>query len=74
VLVERIDRLVSSWNAEVSVFVVDDRSIGELPNSVDFGDLTSINRLELLSLSANLGHQRAITVGLCELEFRRHGS
>ena len=70
VLVERIDRLVNSWNSEVGVFVVDDCSIGELPNLADLGDLTSINRLELLSLSANLGHQRAIAVGLSELELR----
>ena len=70
VLVERIDRLVSSWNVEVTVFVVDDCSIGEPPNSAAFRDLASISRLELLSLSANLGHQRAIAVGLCELELR----
>jgi glycosyltransferase involved in cell wall biosynthesis len=69
-LVGRIDGLVSSWNAQISVFVVDDCSIGVLPNRSDFGDLTDINRLELLSLSANLGHQRAIAVGLCEMELR----
>jgi hypothetical protein len=70
VLVEQIDRFVGSWNVEVSVFAVDDCSIGEPPNSADFDDLASISRLELLSLSANLGHQRAIAVGLCELELR----
>lgn len=70
ILVERIDRLVSSWNAEISVFVVDDCSISELPDRSDFGNLSSIRHLELLSLSANLGHQRAIAVGLCELELR----
>jgi hypothetical protein len=70
ILIERIDRLVSSWNAEISIFVVDDCSIGELPDRSDFGDLSSIQHLELLSLSANLGHQRAIAVGLCELELR----
>jgi hypothetical protein len=69
-LVDRIDHLVSSWDAEISIFVVDDCSIGELPNGSDFGELPGINRLELLSLSANLGHQRAIAVGLCELELR----
>ena len=40
------------------------------PNRSDFGNLSSIKHLELLSLSANLGHQRAIAVGLCELELR----
>jgi polyisoprenyl-phosphate glycosyltransferase len=72
ILIERIDRLVSSWNAEISIFVVDDCSIGELPDRSDFGGLSSIQHLELLSLSANLGHQRAIAVGLCELEFREN--
>jgi len=70
VLVERIDSLLSSWDADIDIFVVDDCSIGEPPNRSDFADLPSIQRLELLSLSANLGHQRAIAVGLCELEFR----
>jgi glycosyltransferase involved in cell wall biosynthesis len=70
VLVDRIDRLVSSWKVEASVFVVDDCSVDKLPHSSAFGDLASISRLELLSLSANLGHQRAIAVGLCELELR----
>jgi glycosyltransferase involved in cell wall biosynthesis len=70
ILVERIDRLVSSWNAEISVFVVDDCSISELPDRSDFGSLSRIRHLEFLSLSANLGHQRAIAVGLCELELR----
>lgn len=69
-LVEQIDRLISSWNAEVSIFVVDDCSIGELPDQSDFRNLSNIKHLELLSLSANLGHQRAIAVGLCELELR----
>jgi glycosyltransferase involved in cell wall biosynthesis len=69
-LIQRIDCLVSSWNAEISVFVVDDCSISELPDWSGFGDLPSIKRLEVLSLSANLGHQRAIAVGLCELELR----
>lgn len=70
-LVKRIDSLVGSWNAQISVFVVDDCSVGEMPNWSDFGDLPGVNRLELLSLSANLGHQRAIAVGLCELELRQ---
>ena len=70
ILVEQVDRLVNSWNAEISVFVVDDCSIGDLPDRSDLGDLSSIEHLEVLSLSANLGHQRAIAVGLCELELR----
>ena len=51
--------------------VVDDCSFGEPPNCSDLGDLPGIHRLEVLSLSANLGHQRAIVVGLCELELRQ---
>jgi polyisoprenyl-phosphate glycosyltransferase len=69
-LVQRIDCHVSSPNLQLSVFVVDDCSMGQLPNASDFGDLPGINHLEILSLSANLGHQRAIAVGLCELERR----
>jgi len=70
ILLERIDSLVSSWNTEASIFVIDDCSIGDLPDRSDFRNRSNIKHLELLSLSANLGHQRAIAVGLCELELR----
>jgi len=52
------------WNVRLRVIAIDDGST-ELPPAFP-GDLKNIDRVEVLSLVCNMGHQRAIAVGLCE--------
>ena len=59
-----INDCAASWNAGVRVIAVDDGST-ELPPS-SFSELKHIDRVEVVSLVCNLGHQQAIAVGLCE--------
>lgn len=53
----------------VSLFVVDDGSTTEIDVNI-LPETKNIRSIECLSLLTNLGHQRAIAVGLCELEKR----
>lgn len=55
--------------ADVSVLIVDDGS--ELPFSdcgTDFGPFANFRRLSVLELKRNLGHQRAISLGLTYID------
>lgn len=63
-LLPRIDRAVagSSWNA--SVLLVDDASSEPLPGDWPGADLPALESVSVLNLRCNLGHQRAIALGL----------
>lgn len=67
-LCRKIERCTSACNAHFSVFAVDDGSsdaLQDFPGSIDvFCNITSI---KILHLACNLGHQRAIAVGLAEV-------
>ncbi|PTN36512.1 glycosyltransferase [Desulfonatronum sp. SC1] len=65
-LASAIDNLVPSWGAEVTLYVVDDGSTTELVTD-HLPQLRHLTSIERITLAANLGHQRAIAVGLCEL-------
>jgi glycosyltransferase involved in cell wall biosynthesis len=63
-LLHAIDDCVCTWKVQVRVIAVDD---GSTENSLlSLGNLEYIDRVEVVSLVCNLGHQRAIAVGLCE--------
>jgi hypothetical protein len=72
VLVTDIDRALASrgWRAEVQI--VDD---GGCPPPAGFGDwsLANVDRVDVLRLRRNVGHQRAICIGLVEL-YQRQGT
>ena len=64
---EGLDRVLADEEVRLSVIVVDDGSTEE--QTLEAGDLESLERLdqvELLHLTCNLGHQRAIAVGIAE--------
>jgi glycosyltransferase involved in cell wall biosynthesis len=67
-LLSRLDESLQREGFEVDVFVVDDAS--DYLNYEDFipDDLTAIKSVEVLELRRNLGHQRAIAVGLAYVE------
>jgi polyisoprenyl-phosphate glycosyltransferase len=69
VLIEHLDKVLEDCGLKIDLFVVDDGSTIRV-------DLTQIpitrhiQCIECLSLVTNMGHQRAIAVGLCEIEKR----
>jgi polyisoprenyl-phosphate glycosyltransferase len=62
-----IDALAAEWNADLSVFGVDDGSL-EPGDALRFEPpLRNIDQVRLIRLQCNLGHQRAIAIGLVEV-------
>ena len=64
-LVEKIDSvgLPDTW--KISIFAVNDGSSSDFDSKAGcFGDLERVGKVEILHLNRNLGHQKAITVGL----------
>ncbi len=63
-LCRNIAALAPAWPARLTILAIDDGSQTSLPDDTGLQDLTSLERVEILSLACNLGHQRAIAVGL----------
>ncbi|MEZ4393600.1 MAG: glycosyltransferase [Polyangiales bacterium] len=66
VLLERLQAALEGEVARVEYLLVNDGSTLPPPASISLGDKGSW-RCDVLSLRRNLGHQRAIAVGLCHL-------
>jgi len=62
-LLAELDRALAGFAAPVSVLFVDDGS-REQPPALDPGSPQKLQSVEILHLRRNLGHQRAIAVGL----------
>ena len=69
-LINQIDIAFSSRNELIEVLFVDDGSSKAFPEFLDF-PLTKIFKVEILKLRRNLGHQRAIAIGLCFIQANR---
>ncbi|MEA2755335.1 MAG: polyisoprenyl-phosphate glycosyltransferase [Aliidongia sp.] len=64
ILCRNIDSLSPSWGARVTIIAVDDGSFAPPPADMRVEKLANIFKIEIISLACNLGHQRAIAVGL----------
>jgi polyisoprenyl-phosphate glycosyltransferase len=64
VLCRNLDSLSPSWGVRLSILAVDDGSHDPLPQDARLERLNNIDSIEILALACNLGHQRAIAVGL----------
>lgn len=64
-LLHDIDAQLSGSGLEVAILAVDDGSI-EPPDGLDTLRLEHVRRVDLIRLVCNVGHQRAIAVGLVE--------
>lgn len=64
ILLLELDKVAQSLEDHVSVFVVDDGST--LAPTVSHNAFVRLKAVELISLTCNLGHQRAIVTGICE--------
>jgi glycosyltransferase involved in cell wall biosynthesis len=66
-LIRNIDEVLISIDQEASILIVDDHSsTSPQKNFIDY-DLSHIANIRILSLRRNLGHQRAIAIGLTQL-------
>ena len=67
-LIRRLDRAIASHPYRVEILLVDDGSIQEM-NAADFAPgFTALKGVRILHLRRNLGHQRAIAIGLVHIE------
>jgi hypothetical protein len=66
-LLHSLDEAIAKTDATFSVLLVDDGSTSPIPEELEKINLSRIDALEILILHRNLGHQRAIAVGLCHI-------
>ncbi len=64
-LLLQIDQINLSSEIELNILVIDDFSSEEIPINSYQEKYQKINQFNILKLRRNLGHQRAITIGLC---------
>jgi glycosyltransferase involved in cell wall biosynthesis len=66
VLLSRLNAVAKSIESRIFVTVVDDGSIAKIDGSIeDLSALTSLQGIEIVHLAVNVGHQRAIAIGMC---------
>jgi hypothetical protein len=71
-LIEDIDRATLAFDRALELIIVDDGSTSRAPRwtSLPAAGCSRLERVEILRLALNLGHQRAIAVGLSALARR----
>jgi hypothetical protein len=67
-VIAELDRVMHELDYDVSVLLVDDGSSELVAHSLDGVTLTAITEVTQLPLRRNLGHQRAIAIGLAHIE------
>ena len=70
-MLRSLDRVLSEKQIEASVVVVDDGSTVPLKDQLHGAAYHRISRVEVLQLRRNLGHQRAIAIGLAFIHGER---
>ncbi|CAN5189969.1 glycosyltransferase family 2 protein [soil metagenome] len=63
-MLAEIDKVMPAWNMNVDLIAVDDGSSQSPQIGLAVGALSNIRDVTIVSLAANLGHQRAIATGL----------
>ena len=64
VLLEKLDHEIARLDSRVSILIVDDGSTENPPDKLSKAP-SHIDKIEIIQLRRNLGHQRAIAMGLC---------
>jgi glycosyltransferase involved in cell wall biosynthesis len=67
-LIRRIDKCVSSVAYHVQVVLVDDASAQTCDRSIFSSSLSAVRTIRILRLRCNVGHQRAIAIGLMHIK------
>jgi glycosyltransferase involved in cell wall biosynthesis len=63
-LVPRLDAVFASSGRQADILIVDDASVIDADPCTQLGPLGAVRRIDVLRLRRNLGHQRAIAIGL----------
>ncbi len=63
-----LDKSLLNSTRTANIFVINDASRIPLPETFLPGPLQAINKIDILELRRNLGHQRAIAIGLAHIE------
>jgi len=71
ILLPRLERELNVNGLRAEVLVVDDGSTIPAPPKLSQDSFTAIENIDILSVRRNLGHQRAIAVGLSYIEANR---
>lgn len=69
-LLHDLDKVLGASNVQARVVIIDDGSTVDGCNGLGAFPYQALHRIEVLELRRNLGHQRAIAVGLAYLEDR----
>ena len=64
VLLKNLDHLLDEYDVEIDILVLNDSSLEEMPPQMFRLGLRVIEKINVLHLRRNLGHQRAIAIGL----------
>lgn len=72
VLIQRLDRALAERSCTAEVFLVDDGSVQPVAASEFAGPTRAVQAIYVVHLRRNLGHQRAIAVGLAYLQTLVH--
>jgi hypothetical protein len=67
-LLVRLDKVLTEHHLEAQVLLVDDGSTAALEDGFPGSGLAALSGVEVLHLRRNLGHQRALAIGLAYLE------
>lgn len=63
-LLAEIDKAMPAWNMSVDIIAIDDGSSQSPKIEASINSLQNIGEVTIVALAANMGHQRAIAVGL----------
>jgi polyisoprenyl-phosphate glycosyltransferase len=66
-LLQRIDTMLAQHGLTSNVLMIDDGSTEPIPHIFPSSRMTALRKLEIIQLRRNLGHQRALAVGLVHL-------
>ncbi len=69
-LAAQLDEVLAAGNREADILIVDDASVIDADPRTTFSQYRALRRVEVLRLRRNLGHQRAIAVGLTYIQAR----
>ena len=72
VLLAKIDHEIDMLDRRVSILIIDDGSTETVPDKLS-SVFSNINKIEIIHLRRNLGHQRAIAIGLSYIYARYEG-
>jgi glycosyltransferase involved in cell wall biosynthesis len=70
-LAEKLDEVLAAAGREADILIVDDASVVDPDPRSRFGPYRAVRRIDVLRLRRNLGHQRAIALGLTYIHERR---